>query len=91
MLHNLQSLPGILRVNQYGSNETFPEDVKELLMLDSDAKSCDEDESRQYQEMDEIEHDFEVTIMTLKITKTKIVTMMMTFFKIKSLIKSSTV
>ena len=59
MLHNLQSLPGILRVNQYGSNETFPEDVKELLMLDSDAKSCDEDESRQYQEMDKIEHDFE--------------------------------
>ena len=59
MLHNLQSLPGILRVNQYGSNETFPEDVKELLMLDSDAKSCDEDESRQYQKMDEIEHDFE--------------------------------
>ena len=36
-------------------NEVFPEDVKELLMLDSDAKSCDEDERNQYQEMDESE------------------------------------
>ena len=34
-------------------NEMFPEDVKQLFMLDSDAKSCDEDESNQYQEMDE--------------------------------------
>ena len=40
-------------------DETFPEDVKELLMLDSDVKSCDEDESNQYQEMDESEDDFE--------------------------------
>ena len=40
-------------------DEIFPEDVKELLMLDSDAKSCDEDESNQYQEMDKSEDDFE--------------------------------
>ena len=39
-------------------DEIFPEDVKELLMLDSDGKSCDEDESNQYQEMDESEDDF---------------------------------
>ena len=32
-----------------------------------------------------------VTIMTLKMTKRKIVTMIVTFFKIKSLIKTSTV
>ena len=37
----------------------FPENVKELLMLDPDAKSCDEDESNQYQEMDKNEDDFE--------------------------------
>ena len=39
--------------------EIFPEDVKELLMLDSDAKSCDEEENNQYQEMDKSEDDFE--------------------------------
>ena len=37
----------------------FPEDVKELLMLDSYSKSCGEDESNQYQEMDKSEDDFE--------------------------------
>ena len=36
----------------------LPEDVKQSFMLDSDAKSCDEDESNQYQEIDESD-DFE--------------------------------
>ena len=40
-------------------NEIFPEGVKKLLMLDLDTKSCNEDESNQYQEMDESEDDFE--------------------------------
>lgn len=30
-----------------------------MLILDSDAKSCDQDESHQYQEMEESEADFE--------------------------------
>ena len=46
----------ILWVNKYG---IFPEDVKSLLMLDSGAKSGDENESNQYQGMDENEDDFE--------------------------------
>ena len=40
-------------------DKIFPEDMKDLLMLDSDAKSCGKDESNQYQEMDESEDDFE--------------------------------
>ena len=40
-------------------DKIFPEDMKDLLMLDSDTKSCDKDESNQYQEMDESEDDFE--------------------------------
>ena len=59
MLQNLQSLTGIIEGKPIWIDEIFPEDVKELLMLDSDAKSCDEDESNQYQEMDESEDDFE--------------------------------
>ena len=39
-------------------DEMLPEDVKQVFMLDSDAKSCDEDESNQYQEIDESD-DFE--------------------------------
>ena len=46
----------ILWVNKY---EIFPEDVKRLLILDSDAKSGYEDKSNQYQEKDESEDDFE--------------------------------
>ena len=70
----------------------FPEVVKKLLMLDSDAKSCDEDESNQYKRWTKVKMILKkkVTIMTLKMTKRKIVTMIVTFFKIKSLIKSST-
>ena len=37
----------------------FCGDVKELLMLDSYAKSCDEDENNQYEEMDKSEYDLE--------------------------------
>ena len=73
-------------------NEVFPEDVKELLMLDSDAKSCDEDESNQYQRWTKVKMILKkkLTIMTLKMTKRKILTMIVKFFKIESLIKRST-
>ena len=73
-------------------DEIFPEDVKELLMLDSDAKSCDEDESNQYQRWTKVKMILKkkVTIMTLKMTKRKILTMIVKFFKIESLIKRST-
>ena len=78
MLHNLHSLAGILRVNQYGSMA--------LLMLDSDSRSCDDDESNQYQEMEKVEMILKkkVTIMTLKITNRKIVTMIVTFSRLKA-------
>ena len=92
MLHNLQ-FGWYSEGKPVWVNEILPEDVKVLLMLDSDTKSCYEEESNQYQEMDKSEDDFEkkVTIMTLTMTKRKIVTMIVTFFKIKSLIKTSTV
>ena len=94
MLHNLQ-FGWYSEGKPVWVDEIFPEDVKELLMLDSDTKSCYEEESNQYQEMDRTKMKMilkkKVTIMALTMTKRKIVTMIVTFFKIKSLIKTSTV
>ena len=58
MLHNLQ-FGWYSEGKPVWVNEILPEDVKELLMLDSDTKSCYEEESNQYQEMDKSEDDFE--------------------------------
>ena len=71
-------------------DEVFPEDVKELLMLDSDAKSCDEDESNQYQEMDESEMILRRNDYDTEDDKKKDSDDIVIFFKIKSLIKCST-
>ena len=55
-------------------------------MFDSDAKSCDDGESNQYQEMEKVEMILKkkVTIMTLKITNRKIVTTIVTFSRLKA-------
>ena len=58
MLHNLQ-FGWYSEGKPVWVNEILPEDVKVLLMLDSDTKSCYEEESNQYQEMDKSEDDFE--------------------------------
>ena len=64
--------------------------MKELLMLDADAKSCDEDESNQYQEMDESEMILRRNDYDTEDDKKKDSDDIVIFFKIKSLIKCST-
>ena len=59
-------------------------------MLDSDAKSCDEDESNQYQEMDESEMILRRNDYDTEDDKKKDSDDIVIFFKIKSLIKCST-
>ena len=68
----------------------FPDDIKELLMLDSEAKLCDEVTATNIKRWTKVKMIFKkkVTIMILKIAERKIVTMIVTFFEIKSFIKS---
>ena len=71
-------------------DEMFPDDIKELLMLDSEAKLCDEVTATNIKRWTKVKMIFKkkVTIMILKMAERKIVTMIVTFFEIKSFIKS---